>query len=59
MAVHRVMLTHEDYLAMPDDGRRHEILDGEVAVSATPVTLHQLIVGNLYRGLRSHVHGRR
>jgi hypothetical protein len=38
MATHRVVLTYEDYLAMPDDGRRYEILDGEVAVTATPVT---------------------
>jgi hypothetical protein len=30
MAIHRVVLTYEDYLAMPDDGRRYEILDGEV-----------------------------
>lgn len=59
MATRRVVLTYEDYLAMPDDGRRYEILDGEVAVSATPVTLHQLIVGNLYWVLRGHVHGRR
>jgi Uma2 family endonuclease len=59
MAIHRVVLTYEDYLAMPDDGRRYEVLDGEVAVTATPVTLHQIIVGNLYWVLRGHVHGRR
>ena len=58
MAIERVVLTYEDYLAMPDDGRRYEILDGEVAVTATPVTLHQRIVGNLYWVLRGHVHGR-
>jgi Putative restriction endonuclease len=58
MATHRVELTYEDYLAMPDDGRRHEILDGELAVSATPVTLHQRIVGNLYWVLRGHVRPR-
>jgi hypothetical protein len=46
MAIHRVVLTYEDYLAMPDDGRRHEILDGEVAVTATPALTHQMIVGN-------------
>jgi hypothetical protein len=45
MALHRVVLTSEDYLAMPDDGRRHEILDGEVAVTATPALPHQMIVG--------------
>jgi hypothetical protein len=58
MATHRVVLTYEDYPAMPDDGRRYEILDGEVAVTATPVTLHQIIVGNLYGAVRGHVHGR-
>ena len=58
MAAPRVTLTYEDYLAMPDDGRRYEILDGEVAVSAAPATLHQIVVGNLYWVLRGHVHGR-
>jgi Uma2 family endonuclease len=58
MAIHRVVLTYEDYLAMPADGRRYEILDGEVAVSATPGTLHQRIVGNLYWVLRRHVEPR-
>jgi Uma2 family endonuclease len=58
MAVERVVLTYKDYLAMPDDGRRYEILDGEVAVSATPGTLHQRIIGNLYWVLRGHVRGR-
>ena len=24
-----IKLTYEDYLAIPDDGRRHEIIDGE------------------------------
>ena len=58
MAVHRVLLTYEDYLAMPDDGRRYEILDGEVAVTATPALTHQMIVGNLYWVLRGHVQPR-
>jgi Uma2 family endonuclease len=58
MAVHRVVLTYEDYLAMPDDGRRYEILDGEVAVSASLATLHQRIVGNFYWLLRRHVEPR-
>jgi hypothetical protein len=32
MATDPAVLTDEDYPAMPDDGRRHEILGGEVAV---------------------------
>ena len=58
MALHRVVLTYEDYLAMPDDGRRYEILDGEVAVTATPALPHQMIVGNLYWVLRGHIQSR-
>ena len=59
MAPHRVVLTYEDYLAMPDDGRRYEILGGEVAVTVTPALPHQMIVGNLYWALRGHVQSRR
>jgi Uma2 family endonuclease len=58
MATERVVLTYEDYLAMPDDGRRYEILDGEVAMTATPATVHQRIVGNLYWVMRNHLQGR-
>jgi Uma2 family endonuclease len=58
MAIERVVLTYEDYLAMPDDGLRHEILDGELVASATPVTLHQLVLGNLYDVVRGHVRAR-
>ena len=47
-----VKLTYEDFLEFPDDGQRHEIIDGEHYVSATPVPRHQLIVGNLHVHLR-------
>ncbi len=33
---------------MPDDGKRYEILDGEVVVSPSPKRRHQRIVGLLY-----------
>jgi hypothetical protein len=39
MALHdlrRRKLTYEDYLLIPEDGRRHEILDGEHYVTAAP-----------------------
>jgi Uma2 family endonuclease len=58
MAIHRVVLTYEDYLATPDDGRRYEILDGEISVSASPVPLHQRILANLNDVLRAHVRSR-
>jgi Uma2 family endonuclease len=55
MALDRSLLTYEDYLAWPEDGVRREILDGEMVVSPSPATLHQLVLGNLYDLLRGHV----
>ena len=40
-------LTHEDYLHFPNDGKRHEIIDGEHYVTAAPSTRHQRIVVRL------------
>ncbi len=39
--------THADLLTMPDDGKRREILDGDLYVTPSPVTDHQRILGNL------------
>jgi Uma2 family endonuclease len=36
-------LTYEDFLLLPDDGRRHEILDGEHSVNPSPNTKHQIV----------------
>ncbi|HEY7441215.1 MAG TPA: Uma2 family endonuclease [Vicinamibacterales bacterium] len=41
-------LTYEDFLLFPDDGRRHEIIDGEHYVTPSPNTRHQELVGRLY-----------
>lgn len=40
-------LTYEDYCRIPDDGQRHEILDGVHFVSPSPLDRHQAICGNL------------
>ena len=34
-------LTYDDYARIPDDGQRHEIIDGEHYVSPAPLTPHQ------------------
>ena len=47
-APERVRMTYDDLLAIPDDGLRHELIDGEHIVSPSPGSAHQLIVGNLY-----------
>jgi Uma2 family endonuclease len=35
--------TYEDLLLLPEDGLRHEIIDGEHYVNASPVTRHQRV----------------
>lgn len=54
----RVKLTYEDFLLFPDDGKRHELVDGEHYVAPCPNTKHQQIVGNLYFALRSRTRKR-
>ena len=47
----RWKLTYEDYLSFPDDGRRHEIIDGEHYVTPAPIPRHQLAVTELVLAL--------
>ena len=41
-------LTYDDFLLFPDDGKRHELIDGEHYVTPSPNTRHQRISGSLY-----------
>ena len=43
-----VKLTYDDYVLFPDDGKRHELIDGEHYVTASPNTKHQRVSGNLF-----------
>ena len=43
-----VKLTYDDFVLFPDDGKRHELIDGEHYVTPTPNLQHQDIVGTLY-----------
>ena len=40
---------------LPDDGNRYECIDGELLVTPSPRTIHQVIVGALYRVLSTYV----
>jgi len=46
-------LTYEDFLLFPDDGKRHELIDGEHYVTPSPNTKHQRVSGNLYFLIRT------
>ena len=47
--------TYEDLQHIPPDRNRYEIVDGELFVTPSPITLHQRIVTNLSGELRQHV----
>lgn len=44
--------------ALPDDGRRYEVVHGELLVTPAPRAWHQEIVGRLFLELRRHLAGR-
>jgi Uma2 family endonuclease len=48
-------LTYADYLRFPDDGLRHEIIDGEHYVTPSPVTRHQRISRNLLHLMQTYL----
>ena len=48
-------LTYEDLVNLPEDGKRYEILDGDLVVTASPMTRHQRVSRNLEVVLHIHV----
>ena len=48
-------LTYEDFLHFPDDGRRHELIDGEHYVTPSPNTRHQRLVARLFDAIYGHL----
>ena len=51
----RMKLTYDDYLLFPDDGKRHELIDGEHYVTPTPILRHQAIAGRLHLLIASYL----
>ncbi len=51
----RLKLTYEDYVLLPDDGKRYEILDGDLYVTPSPTARHQRVSRNLFLTLARHV----
>jgi Uma2 family endonuclease len=43
-----VKLTYDDFVLFPDDGKRHELIDGEHYVTPSPNLKHQTISGNIH-----------
>jgi Uma2 family endonuclease len=53
--VQRKVWTYEDYLNLPDDGRRYEIIEEVLYVSNAPNIEHQFIVVKLFSQLEKFV----
>lgn len=52
MVVIKPIFSYEHLAQMPDDGKRYEILEGNLIVSPSPKTRHQRVAGNLFAFLR-------
>ncbi len=50
-----IRLTYDDYCLLPNDGKRYEIIDGELFVTPSPRRSHQKVVGNLYYYLTHYI----
>lgn len=48
-------LTYDDYCLLPNDGKRYEIIEGELFVTPSPNFLHQIVVTRLTRYLSAFV----
>src|SRR5262249_53489833 len=51
-------LDYDDYVRLPDDGKRYEILDGELYVTPAPSPLHQRVSKRLQRKLEDYFEAR-
>jgi len=57
MPAQNIRWTAEMVRALPDDGNRYELLDGELLVSPAPSYLHQRALRLLYELIAPYVHG--
>jgi Uma2 family endonuclease len=48
-------LTYEDFLGFPDDGQRHELIDGVHYVTPSPIVKHQRVSGRLFGELYEYL----
>jgi Uma2 family endonuclease len=47
--------TYAEYASLPDDGNRHEVLDGEILTTPSPGATHQRVARNLFVKLHEYV----
>ena len=50
----KILLGYDDFWSVPDDGNRHEILDGEMFVTPPPGLRHQIVSARLHHVLSDY-----
>jgi len=58
MGTHGIVLTYKEYEALPSDGRRYELHEGELSMTPAPGTRHQRILRELSALVWQHVKAR-
>lgn len=48
-------LTYQDYLLLPEDGKRYEIIEGDLSMTPAPLTRHQTMVGRIHYQLMAYL----
>jgi Uma2 family endonuclease len=49
------LMTVADLEAMPDDGNRYELFEGEIIVSRAPGLPHQRVLGNIFAAIKDYL----
>jgi Uma2 family endonuclease len=49
------LMTVDDLEAMPEDGNRYEVIEGELFVSCAPGLTHQLVIGNILFTMQTYL----
>ncbi|MGH7232819.1 MAG: Uma2 family endonuclease [Nitrospiraceae bacterium] len=55
MNIPTTKLTYQDYLLLPEDGKRYEIIEGDLYMTPAPTTRHQIIVARLSHVLMTYL----
>ena len=59
MDISRIRMTNEQYMAMPDDGKRYELHDGVLVETPSSTVLHSWIVSLLLHALMNHIYSQK
>jgi len=50
--------TYQDYLHLPDDGKRYQVIDGEIYMIPAPIPYHQKVLTRLFKLIDAFVTNR-